>query len=104
MLLEVYLRSIDQDYDAKGVYSDGTFIVKKDSRICLDFAEHIRGGRKAKSYRNNPEFVDAVGNVLADCTFSSPSTAAQFVTGRSVNGYIAWRIDKKTTLKKFLGK
>ena len=104
MPLEVYLKNKAQDYDAKGLYSAGTFIVKKGSKIRLDFAEHIRGGKKAKSFRNNPKFVDAFGNVLTDCQFSSPSTAAQFVTGGSRNGYMAWHIDKKTTLKKYLGK
>lgn len=102
MSIEVYLNSKDKSYDAKGTYSEGIFVVKKGSKIRLDFAEHIRGGRKAMLFRNDPIFVDEAGNVLADCTFSSPSTAAQFVTGRSTNGHVAWHIDQKTTLKKYI--
>ncbi|MEA4898705.1 MAG: DUF4357 domain-containing protein [Christensenellaceae bacterium] len=104
MSLEVYLTSKDQSYDAKGSYSEGTFIVKKGSKIRLAFAEHIRGGKKAKSFRDDPHVVDSDGIVLADCVFTSPSTAAQFVTGRSANGYMVWHIDKKTTLARSLGR
>lgn len=103
MSLEVYLTNKDRSYDAKGTYTKETFIVKKGSKIRLEFAEHIKGGTKAKSYRSDPKVVDAEGNVLEDCLFSSSSTAAQFVTGRSTNGPKAWHVDKKTTLKAHLG-
>lgn len=104
MSIDVYLSSKDHSYDAKGTYSERILIVKKGSKIRSNFAEHIRGGNNAKSFRDNPMFVDADGNVLVDCMFSSPSTAAQFVTGSSTNGYTAWHVDKKTTLKKYLGR
>lgn len=102
MLLEVYLDSRGHKYYAKGVYSEEGLVVKKNSRINLSFAKHVKGGKKAKSFRDNPELVDQAGVVLADCLFDSPSTAAQFITGSSVNGYTAWHVDKKTTLKKHL--
>jgi hypothetical protein len=41
---------------------------------------------------------------LVDVKFTSPSSAAQFVTGRSVNGYVAWRPDDKMSLKEYLKK
>lgn len=103
MSIEVYLTSKDASYDAKGSYNEESFVVKKGSKIRLEFAEHIRGGRKAKSYRMDPNIVDSEGIVLKDCEFGSPSTAAQFVTGRSTNGLVAWRVDKKTSLKAHLG-
>lgn len=103
MSIEVYLTSKDQSYDAKGTYTEDFFIVKKGSKIRLDFADHIRGGRKAKSFRHDPKVVDNEGNVLKDCEFGSSSTAAQFVTGSSTNGLMAWHVDKKTTLKARLG-
>lgn len=104
MEINVSLTNRRKDFNANGVFSEDFFVVKKGSVIRLDFAEHIRGGKKAKSYRNNSLFVDEDGNVLIDCSFRSPSTAAQFVTGRSTNGYVAWRVDEKTTLGKFLGR
>ena len=104
MTIEVYLISKDQSYDAKGTYTEETFVVKKGSKIRLDFAKHIRGGKKAKSYREDPKVVDSDGIVLKDCEFGSSSTAAQFVTGRSTNGLVAWRVDKHTNLKRFVSK
>lgn len=87
---------------AEGIYSDEGIVVKKGGRINLDFAAHIRGGRNAKKYREDIECVDKEGNILKDCYFKSPSTAAQFVTGRSTNGYEAWKVDNKKNLGEFL--
>lgn len=87
---------------AEGIYSEGKLIVKKGGKINLDFADHIRGGKKAKSFRNDPNYVDGEGNIINECVFSSPSTAAQFVTGRSTNGYEAWRVDGNKRLGDYL--
>lgn len=87
---------------AEAEYSETSFIVKKGGKVTLDFAEHIRGGKTAKKYRSNPECVGTDGTILKDCVFNSPSTAAQFVTGRSTNGYEAWKVDAKTNLGKYL--
>ena len=87
---------------AEGIYSDGIITVKKGGKINLDFAAHIRGGQSAKKYRENAEFVDTNGIILKDCTFNSPSTAAQFVTGRSTNGYEAWKVETKKSLGDYL--
>lgn len=103
MEIEVYLTSKHQAYNAIGLYTDKTFIVKKGSKIRLGFAGHIKGGKTAKRYREDPSVVDAQGNVLKDCAFGSSSTAAQFVTGCSTNGLEAWRVDKQTSLKSYLG-
>lgn len=87
---------------AEGVYMGESTIVKKGGFISEDFAEHIQGGKKAKSYRENPEYVDKNGKILKDCEFSSPSTAAQFVTGRSTNGYEAWKVEAIKSLGEYL--
>ena len=99
----IYMTAKNGEYDAKANYIDGLVVVKADSRIRLNFAAHIRGGKKALSYRNDRAYVDDKGIVLKDCTFTSASTAAQFVTGRSINGLEHWRvIDSKEKLKDFL--
>lgn len=104
MRIEVYIKSRNGNFEAKGIFEDGKLIVRKGSKIELSFADHIRGGKMARSYRDDPAFVDAEGNVLKDCEFGSPSTAAQFVTGRSTNGYKKWFVKEKTSLSKYLGR
>ena len=88
---------------AEGIYSENGFIVKAGGCISKDFAAHIQGGASAKKYRDDKEFVDRNGKILKDCAFKSPSTAAMFVTGRSTNGYVAWKIeDGKKSLGEYL--
>ena len=58
-----------------------------------------RGGKAALSYRENKEYVDGDGNIIKDCEFKSPSTAAQFVTGTSINGMLAWKTKDGKSLK-----
>lgn len=87
---------------AEGIFEDGALTVTKGGKINLDFASHIRGGTNAKKYRENKEYVDSDGSILKDCQFSSPSTAAQFVTGRSTNGYEAWRVNGNVHLGDYL--
>ena len=102
MLIEVKLHTRGEKIFANGKFDGETFTVLAGGKIRTDFADHIRGGKKAKSYRDNREFVDETGNILKDCIFTSPSTAAQFVTGRSTNGYEAWKVDDKTSLGKYM--
>lgn len=102
MDLLLYLRTRDQTCDAKAKYNKKTIIVLKGSQIRLSFANHVRGGKTAKRYRSDPEYVDVNGIVINDCIFNSPSTAAQFVTGSSVNGWEAWHVNKKTSLKDYM--
>lgn len=100
--MKIYLKGRNDSYDATAEYEDGKIIVLKGSKIQMDFAEHIRGGRLAKKFRENSEYVDTNGIVIKDCEFSSASTAAQFVSGRSTNGLVAWKVEKKTSLKDYL--
>lgn len=102
MSINVHLELRNKSCYAEGIYSETEFVVKKGGKIRREFAQHIVGGSVAKKYRDNPEYVDDNGNILKDCLFTSPSTAAQFVTGRSTNGYIAWKVEKKKNLKEYL--
>ncbi len=102
MKAEIYLRGRDGKSDSVAVYQDGIVTVKKGSLIRMTFADHVRGGDTAKKYREDPTVVGSDGITKKDCAFSSPSTAAQFVTGSSVNGWTAWHVDKKTSLRKFV--
>jgi len=102
MQVAVFINSRNGECFAKGTYDGKNLIVHEGGHVRKDFASHIRGGKKAKTYRNNPQDVSNDGIILCDCTFSSPSTAAQFVTGRSTNGYEAWKVDTKKSLGKYL--
>ena len=66
---------------ATAEYSGKIITVLAGGKISPDFANHIRDRKTAKAYRDNPEYVDKNGNILNNCEFTSPSTAAQFVTG-----------------------
>ncbi|MCD8148192.1 MAG: DUF4357 domain-containing protein [Clostridiales bacterium] len=102
MKVSIFLTARDGGYNATALYEDGKITVQKGSLIRMSFADHIRGGRIAKQYRNDPSVVDEKGIVKKDCMFSSPSTAAQFVMGSSTNGWTAWHVDKKTSLRKYV--
>lgn len=102
MKVRVTLNPKNTDAHAEAIYEGKTIIVLPGGKISKDFAAHIQGGRKAKSFRNNSEYVDSDRNIIKECVFTSPSNAAQFVTGRSVNGYEAWKVEKKKNLGKYL--
>lgn len=102
MKVSIFLTARNGDYSASALYEDGKVTVLKGSLIRMSFADHIRGGRTAKKYRDDPSVVDDNGIVKKDCVFSSPSTAAQFVMGSSTNGWHSWHVDKKTSLRKYV--
>ena len=104
MKVSVYLKTRDGSCEANAIFEGEKITVLKGSKVRKAFAEHIRGGKTAKLLRNDTGVVNESGIVLKDCVFSSPSTAAQFVMGSSVNGWIAWHVDKKTNLKDYLAK
>ena len=101
MNITVNLTCKNSSFHAEGIFSDAKhFIVLKGSIINIKATKGLVA-RKAIEYRDNREFVDETGLVINDCFFSSPSTAAQFVNGSSTNGYVAWKVGKKT-LKNYL--
>ena len=104
MKINILLKSTRGEFEATGIYDDGKVIVCKGSRINRVTSEKIGGSKTVKAIRDNNNIVDINGVLLLDCSFSSPSTAANFVTGRSANGYVAWRVDEKNSLGRFLGR
>ena len=86
------------------VYNGKIITVLAGGKMSLDFANHIKGRKTAKAYRDNPEYVDGDGNILKNCEFTSPSTASQFVNGQSTDGYEAWKVEKKLSLGQYLKK
>lgn len=102
MKIKLTISTRSKDVYAEAVYDGKIVKVLPGGRISEGFAEHILGGKKAKSFRDDTEYVDENRKIIKECIFNSPSTAAQFVTGRSTNGYEAWKVDKKKSLGKYL--
>lgn len=80
-----------------------TFIVKKGSQVSeeISYSEKFRG---ADAIEKNRDLYVKDRIVVTDAVFKSPSTAANFVTGRSTNGLIAWKDENGVRLKELLKK
>lgn len=101
MKINVTLKTRTTGCEAIAEYLGDSIVVKAGGTISADFADHIRGGKQAKKFRNDPNCVEG-RKIIKDCVFDSPSTAAQFVTGRSTNGYEAWKVEPKKSLGDYL--
>lgn len=93
----------DDKCSAVAIYNGEKVIVQKGSIINMNPSPYARG-RIIRQYRMDESVVSKEGVVLSDCTFPSVSSAARFVTGRSENGYNAWKVDDNQTLNAWLAK
>ena len=100
-MVKVVLNSRSGSHRADGVFDNNVVTVIKGSKICLSEA-YANMPQKVKAKRHDSNLVGDDGIVKQDITFDSPTAAAQFVTGRSVNGYIAWRPENKMSLREYL--
>lgn len=98
--MKVVLKSRRGTHYATGDYENNKIILHAGSLInlCLSYEGM---SSKLQAMRKDKMLVSPSGMVLKEITFDTPSEAAQFVTGRSTNGYIAWRIDDIISLKRF---
>lgn len=99
--MKVYLTNRNRD-----VYATATFDVENNRFVVLKgstVSESVAGGsfRSAKTILKMREGVLEGTTLIKDVEFKSASTAANFVTGRSTNGLIAWK-DKDGTKLKYL--
>ena len=98
--MKVYIIREKKEIMATGIYdvSSGRLTVKKGSMLSADIstAEKFRG---AKSVGKNREGIVDKCILQKDVEFKSPSTAANFVTGISTNGLVAWKTKDGKTLK-----
>ena len=93
-----------------GVYAIGEFdpvsktmVVKQGATVSSDihYTEKFRGARTIEEFRNK-YVVD--GKTVMDVSFRSASTAANFVTGGSTNGLVAWKTEDCKPIREILGK
>lgn len=101
--MKLYIKSKLKNIDAVGEYNleTGVFVVLKGSRLSETVVSTgtFRGTRAILKAREG-----CVKNsiLLEDKTFSSSSTAANFVRGASSNGLICWKDENGRTLKTIL--
>ena len=91
---------------ASGFESNQGFVVRQGSRAALDTApsmkEHVRGMYDLRMDLISNGVLLRQGDMYTfsqDYTFSSPSTAAAIVLGRSANGRVEWKDQAGKTLK-----
>jgi hypothetical protein len=102
MKVNIYITSKTNQYHASAIYDGHHVIVQKGGHISESFSEYICGGNTAKSYRGNTEYVNSDRIIIKDCEFKSLSTAAQFVSGRSLDGFNVWKVEKGKSIGKYL--
>lgn len=102
MIIKMSMSNKNNSFYAEALYENGVVTVKKGGYINPGFSTSIRGGKMSKKYRNDSNYVSEKYEIVKDCVFSSPSTAAQFVSGRSVDGYHVWKIAPKQNLGDYL--
>lgn len=80
-----------------------TVTVKKGSKVSekIAYSEKFRGAYSVEKYR---EGAVENGVVIKDIVFKSASTAANFVTGASTNGLVAWKNEEGESLKSIITK
>lgn len=97
---ELYLnrtiKQINFNVKAFGKQTSDGFVVLKGSRISPKDDSTI--STKVFEIRKNRK-VDKNNILLEDVLFNTPSGAAQFVIGKSSNGWIEWRTEDGKTLR-----
>jgi len=89
--------------EAEGMLTEEGFVVLADSKFAKDLAPSLakRSPPKIREQLiNDSTLVDKQSHfeLAADTIFNSPSTAGVCVTGRSTNGWTAWKLPDKRTL------
>ena len=101
--MKLYLQRKRNNVDAIAEYNElaGTVTVLKGSKLSekITYTETFRGAKSIEKSR-----ADTVLNGITtkDVVFKSASTAANYVTGSSTNGMIAWKDKEGRTLKELL--
>ncbi|MBP5228858.1 MAG: GIY-YIG nuclease family protein [Bacteroidales bacterium] len=92
--------------DAKGIYNDEGFTVLKSSILAETTVPSFKWASKREKLLSNfaQKRPDGKYILLADKTFSSPSTAADFCIGSCNNGWLLWKDKDGNTLDSVIRK
>lgn len=101
--MKVYLKRKRIGVNATGEFDPTTrsLIVLSGSIVSKDVA-HSEKFRGAKTIERTREGIIQDCILQKDIAFKSPSTAGNFVTGRSVNGLVTWKAEDGRTVKEIL--
>lgn len=102
--MKVFLKNERKDIDAVGEFNKITRELKvlKNSKVSKDIAYSAKfRGSKSIEKKRTGKLIDCI--LQEDVIFKSPSTAGNFVTGRSTNGLTAWKDKDGKTIKEVLG-
>ena len=94
--MKIKLFASGKRYDVQGRYDGTSMIVLKGSRVS---GVTLYGSQRDALVKNN---CTKNGNdfiLVKDIAFHAPTTAANFCTGRSVNGWDFWKDSSKRPLK-----
>lgn len=102
MIKKVHYKSKKRECEAFGNYNFNTneLEVIKGAKISSRQDNSFRLSKNANK-RNNKEYVKN-GILQENIKFSSPSIAAQFVSGSSLNGLKVWKLESGISLKSYL--
>lgn len=100
--MKVYIIREKTGIKAEGEFdiNTGELVVKKNSVLSeqISKSEKFRGTDSILKKREGK----VINRVLQeDVFFSSPSTAANFVTGSSTNGWVSWKDEKGNNIKEY---
>lgn len=101
--MKVYINRVKSNVESVGEFNKTTreLVVLAGSKVSKEIAysEKFRG---AKSIEKQREGIIKNNILQQDVKFKSPSTAGNFVTGRSTNGLTAWKNKDGKTIKEIL--
>ena len=102
--MKLYTRARDGIlYEAYAEYDNGVVTVKEGSKINRTNAPGFKPREKIAALRENDAIFKNEFYLRKDISFTSLSTAATFVTGRSANGNIVWKTENGKYVKYSLG-
>jgi len=99
--MKVFLKKFKGTVSAEGEYNekDNSLVVRAGAILSKDVArsEKFRGTKSIEAKRASVSIKNGV--LMEDVAFRSPSTAGNFVTGRSTDGLTAWKDENGKPLK-----
>lgn len=102
--MEINVFNHGRSCHADGVYTNGSVVVTKGSKINTDCKNKFGRYAEAFAMRKDPTIVDKNGVTIKDCRFNTPSAAAVFVAGSSRNGNDFWKVSEGVSLGAYFEK
>lgn len=103
--MKVYLRRKRSSVFAIGEYNkmDNSLVVLAGAILSKDITHSakFRGANSIEKKRASVKIKDGV--LQEDVTFKSPSTAGNFITGKSTDGLTSWKDENGITIKSLMG-